>query len=622
MSEMEMRRLPDGQLGYVLDGLTFAPVPGGLTVLSCSSDDFQVEVPAQVAGKPVLSLEEKAFARRQMNSVVLPEGLREIGKDCFLDCQMLVSVELPASLRKIGQGAFARCYSLMSVELPEGLAELGPNAFTNCKGLMSVTLPNSLRRISREAFSQCGNLFQIEIPGGVTEIGDLAFGGCAELTRATLNEGLLRLGARAFADCAKLTEVRLPESLRFSGATPFFGCNQLQLTPEPGSRLERLVLSAGFPAKLGGGLALFPGENGRILIARTNSDNTMTLVLLKSRDTRFILPQELGGKRLTRIGPGAFVGDPELSHLILPEGVTHLCDGAFEDCFRLHRLELPMSLTSFGEHVFEMYCSEEEKLLALTGAPDAEFHGRRLTVTAPKGSAAERCCKQHGIPCRMATDDPNSQEAKVANLVALTESEEAFTYRVLPDGTAELAHFNEFRSTDTIFLIQRIAERDLVSIGPKAFAGCQRIKHVLIQPPVKRICSEAFADCPNLTSLLLPPCLTEIAPDAFRGSPNVRLMVQPNTPSLRICQERGWPHTVFQGKKPDTPAPEKPAPSSEKSTPSTPEKPAKAPPAPTPSDPLAALGSTLSSTLGSALDRAAKGFLSWLRITDDPNKKE
>lgn len=75
-----------------------------------------------------------------------------IGEAAFRYMSELQSVVLPSSLREIGSEAFYGCTSLKSMDLPLGLAVIGPDAFKSCS-LMDILIPASVTEIGTGAFS-------------------------------------------------------------------------------------------------------------------------------------------------------------------------------------------------------------------------------------------------------------------------------------------------------------------------------------------------------------------------------------------------------------------------------------------------------------------------------------
>ena len=61
--------------------------------------------------------------------IVIPDGVRSIGREAFAGNTAITSVSFPSSLTKIDYGAFRGCTALKSVDIPDGVSEIGDSAF-------------------------------------------------------------------------------------------------------------------------------------------------------------------------------------------------------------------------------------------------------------------------------------------------------------------------------------------------------------------------------------------------------------------------------------------------------------------------------------------------------------
>lgn len=127
-----------------------------IRITGCEKEVTAVEIPAEIAGKPVTS----------------------VGRSAFSGCNSLAAVTIPDSVTRIGLDAFYKCSSLTTITMPDGVTILGADAFSFCTSLTEVTMPNSLTSIGSNAFSGCSSLTEIEIPDSVTSIGESAFSDC------------------------------------------------------------------------------------------------------------------------------------------------------------------------------------------------------------------------------------------------------------------------------------------------------------------------------------------------------------------------------------------------------------------------------------------------------------
>lgn len=102
-------------------------------------------------------------------TVVLPNGLREIGNDAFSGRRDLeADVVIPEGVEKIGESAFYDCIKLRSVTLPESLYTIEMLAFLECRGLLEITIPQNVGKIGCWAFLRCAGLQKITLSGART----------------------------------------------------------------------------------------------------------------------------------------------------------------------------------------------------------------------------------------------------------------------------------------------------------------------------------------------------------------------------------------------------------------------------------------------------------------------
>lgn len=101
--------------------------------------------------------------------ILLPEGLREVGKDAFSGRRDLSgAVVIPEGVEKIGESAFYDCVNLQSVTLPESLCAIEMLAFLECRSLLEITIPQNVRTIGCWAFLRCAGLQKITLSGART----------------------------------------------------------------------------------------------------------------------------------------------------------------------------------------------------------------------------------------------------------------------------------------------------------------------------------------------------------------------------------------------------------------------------------------------------------------------
>ena len=253
-------------------------------------------------------------------SLVIPEGVLEIGYAAFADCTSLTgTLSLPSTLKKIGEkkgydpywdGAFKNCNFVCELILPEGLEVIGLGSFSGCKNLYGeLRLPDGLKEIGESAFAGCENLTgNLIIPQGITDIPNNCFNGTWLGGALVLHDGITTIGDGAFANTGLKGELRLPRDLEVISHNVFYNCD-------------------------------FSGE----LVLPEN--------LYTIGDKAFAYNWRLMGvleipKNVISIGAGAFAKCRSLEGVIFPEGLesirynTNWNDdgGAFQDCFGIGRI--------------------------------------------------------------------------------------------------------------------------------------------------------------------------------------------------------------------------------------------------------------------------------------------
>ena len=191
-----------------------------------------------------------------LESLVVSEGVLEIGHEAFADCPWLATVQLPASLKRVEEEAFsggpdelveessfrwssAVQYGLRQISVASGnqsivvkdgvLIDVNQGlAIVCCVSAKSVSIPEGVTTIGEDCFAYCLNLETVEFPESLREVGEEAFVFCRSLKRLDFSNTRLRhVNWNCFCGCDSLREVRFPASLRQLGALSFCWCRSL-----------------------------------------------------------------------------------------------------------------------------------------------------------------------------------------------------------------------------------------------------------------------------------------------------------------------------------------------------------------------------------------------------------
>jgi hypothetical protein len=134
----------------------------------------------------VISIGGGAFARTGIISITWPSKILSIESVFWYGGSSVYGESL---------GMFEDCKNLQTVIIPNGITSIGTNAFRGCTALTSVILPSTIQNISGGVFEKCSSLIQITVPESVKSISfsSSTFVGCSGLSLAS-QAVLRRLG--------------------------------------------------------------------------------------------------------------------------------------------------------------------------------------------------------------------------------------------------------------------------------------------------------------------------------------------------------------------------------------------------------------------------------------------
>ncbi|MBQ9131993.1 MAG: leucine-rich repeat domain-containing protein [Clostridia bacterium] len=176
-----------------------------------------------------------AFRGARFDQILLPDSVKQIGADCFRDCDSLLEIHLPASVSSIAETAFAGCDLLTSIEMEEGntngffsrdgvlYLESTLLAYPAGKGDTQFTVDAEISALASHAFYGQRCLRELVIASPVVSLKGSCFGSCQALERVTFLGKEIRFsdgetGEDIFANSKFLRDVRFLGAL--SAPTP------------------------------------------------------------------------------------------------------------------------------------------------------------------------------------------------------------------------------------------------------------------------------------------------------------------------------------------------------------------------------------------------------------------
>lgn len=263
-----------------------------------------VSIPAQIDNRPVIGLNESAFAGSSIRSVTIPDGLTSYFPGIFSGCVNLTNVVLPSNVSGISQFMFSGCRNLRRISLPASLQGIGVAGFIR-SGLTNISLPSSVVDIQTGAFYECGDLLSATIGDGLGQISEAVFGGCSNLTNVRIGRAVSRIAGSAFFGCSQLTNFVVNNDNGSLSTVDGILFNEVR------SELIR------YP----------PGKENAVYVVPSGVTVIATNAFGSSQKLRsVVLPESL-----LRIRESAFASVP-LRSVIIPASVVEIGTGAFDFC--------------------------------------------------------------------------------------------------------------------------------------------------------------------------------------------------------------------------------------------------------------------------------------------------
>ena len=399
----------------------------GLTVPAMAADsDFVIE-------NGVLTKYNGSAA-----SVTIPSGVTKIGDSAFYQRNDIQQITIPKGVTEIGAGAFAQSHTIRQITIPEGVTVIDKSAFVNCMELYSIQLPSTLTTIGFGAFADSG-LKSITIPSSASNLENGIFSNCYLLTDVVFSDGATKIGVGMFWGCDNLSNVTIPASVTSIEEDAFDLCDKMTIHGAAGSYAETYAKANNIPfvADLP---SVAPGE-------------------APSAESDFL------------ISNGVLLDyDGTASKVVIPNSVTRIAAGVFNECDFLEEVTIPSSVTKIGTICFY-----------------------------------------------------NCKNLKIVNMPSgLTD---IGTYSFW--GTPYLKNLGDFATVNRVLLAYQGKDKDITipenvsSIGNAAFNGCS-LNSVTLSKNTRHIGHGAFADCKSLTSVTIPARVTSIGREAFAGCKSLK----------------------------------------------------------------------------------------------------
>lgn len=280
------------------------------------------------------------------DSLVIPDGVKEIGRYAFSNCRTLASITIPNGVTEIRRDAFGYCDSLKSIVIPDSVVEIGEAAFFYCESLEFIIIPKNVIKIGMKAFRGCKSLVSVHIPADIKIIDENLFGGCSSLKSVFIPESVKRICYGAFSECTALSEIH------FAGTKKQWGLVKKD------ENWRKYIPASSVQCK-----------DGSIELSQFRINDDVLEQYYGASDS-VVIPNnviEIGGfafcccetllsvsipNTVIEIGDAAFDGCKSLKSICIPEGVMEIHTSTFSQCILLESVSIPKSVRIIEEEAF------------------------------------------------------------------------------------------------------------------------------------------------------------------------------------------------------------------------------------------------------------------------------
>ena len=195
----------------------------------------------------ITEIGEFAFARSNLTSVVIPQGVTRIGYGAFYHCDDLKEVVIPDSVTEIEAYAFDKTPWMEEIQPDSPFKVVGDGILIAYTGSDSVVnIPTTVKQIGQGVFKDHMGIIAVNIPDTVQVIGEEAFMDCKNLKTVNGGNSLVKVGDRAFMNCP-LSQVVIPASMEEVGLGAYALAGGTDTVVFTGS--EPPVITVGWGAK-------------------------------------------------------------------------------------------------------------------------------------------------------------------------------------------------------------------------------------------------------------------------------------------------------------------------------------------------------------------------------------
>lgn len=411
----------------------------------------------------------------------------------------------PVKVKVIEQGAFYGCTDVTSVKIPKGITKIQNVAFYGCEGLRELNLPDDLEYIGSGVFQRCNGLISITIPEKVSTMYSGCFWGCTKLKSVEFkNRTPVNIHGDSFLyvnmeSCALIVPDGCKEIYEGTQVYNYF-CNIFEKSSYDYSKMRpgftlgglRYFAISDNEVRLQDGKSLSPSDKVEIpsTIIYNGKDYTVTKIGITAFS--FVNIKELTIPNTIKvIESGAFDYCSHITELTIPESVEIIDDEAFAFTSSAKTLNLGSGLKRIGEEAF--YACGISSLIV---PENVTFLGAGAFNNCKNLETADLQCNVESLPYYILENCTSLKSAKLSDHIKTLQGRTFFSCSSLTDVTLpsglETIGDDAFTGCTALKEITLPATLKDIRSSFKQCTGLERIESHAIEPPTAY--SDAFDD--------------------------------------------------------------------------------------------------------------------------------
>ncbi|HHU43282.1 MAG: leucine-rich repeat protein [Bacillota bacterium] len=484
-------------------GLVYQESQDGFIVSGYEGDDKDIVIPSTHYGLPLVAIAEEAFLDKEIESVIIPNSVAQIGEGAFKGCDSLKKITLPfigkeRGLSKTYDSVFGYIFGYTD-DFFEGLFHI--RQYYDMENSLYYYIPSSLEevivtqtnRLPYGAFYNCRNIKKIELPKNLARIEEKAFYNCSNLGYIIIHDSIAQIDRNAFENSPEVTIYCQPQSKPSLWSKDWVG-------------EENIVYWGIDPLDIG------ELDGLQYLI----TDNNIEITRYFGEKKEINVPAAIIDRTVVAIRTNAFK-KVSLEKAILPDTLQRIGFSAFAEAKNLIELTLPFTGSGSFETHFGYIFGASSSSIHLTYIPKS--------LKKVKVSKGKTIAESAFLDCAYIEEIVLPESLEKIEKLAFSNCLALSTIKI-PQSVNDIGE-NAFQGCEALRTIA--LPKQLSSMGGRLFYNCTNLTNVTLPQNIKILPSFSFYGCESLETIELPAGLKEIGESAFEKCQNLKNMSLPQT---------------------------------------------------------------------------------------------